>query len=266
LGAGPDSLAEFVDHAPAKLERQIWIIGQGALAPPDGAAILSMAAKAAVAVGALKDGWNGFSVLHTAAARVGALDIGFVPGQGGKTAAQMAQGGALDVLFNLGADEIDVAPGAFVVYIGTHGDNGAHRADVILPGAAYTEKSGLYVNTEGRVQMAARANFPPGNAREDWAILRALSDVLGQKLPYDSLSVLRGTLFKAHPHLAQVDHIAPGNPADIEKLASLGSAPDKGPFRSPVTDFYLTNPVARASTVMAECSALARGERAVAAE
>ena len=266
LGAGPESLAEFVNHAPAKLERQIWLIGQGALARPDGAAILSMAAKAAVAVGAIKDGWNGFSVLHTAAARVGALDIGFVPGQGGKSAAQMAQGGTLDVLFNLGADEIDIADGAFVVYIGTHGDKGAHRADVILPGAAYTEKSGLYVNTEGRVQMAARAGFPPGDAREDWAIFRALSDVLGQKLPFDSLSGLRAALFKAHPHLAQIDQIAPGNAADIEKLASRGGTPDKAPFRSPVTDFYLTNPIARASAIMAECSGLARGARAVAAE
>jgi len=266
LGAGPDSLAEYANHAPAKLERQIWLIGQGALARADGAAILSMAAKAAVSVGAIKDGWNGFSVLHTAAARVGALDIGFVPGPGGKSAIEMAQAGGLDLLFNLGADEIDIANGAFVIYIGTHGDKGAHRADVILPGAAYTEKSGLYVNTEGRVQMAARAGFPPGIAREDWAILRALSDVLGQKLPYDSLRALRAALFKAHPHLAQIDEIAPVNAADIAKLASRGGMPDKAPFRSPVTDFYLTNPIARASAVMAECSALARGDRAVAAE
>jgi NADH-quinone oxidoreductase subunit G len=178
----------------------------------------------------------------------------------------MAQAGGLDLLFNLGADEIDIANGAFVVYVGTHGDKGAHRADVILPGAAYTEKSGLYVNTEGRVQMAARAGFPPGIAREDWAILRALSDVLGQKLPYDSLRALRAALFKAHPHLAQIDEIAPVNAADIAKLASRGGMPDKAPFRSPVTDFYLTNPIARASAVMAECSALARGDRAVAAE
>jgi NADH-quinone oxidoreductase subunit G len=225
-----------------------------------------MAAKAAVSVGAIKDGWNGFSILHTAAARVGALDIGFVPGQGGKSATEMAKSGAVDVLFNLGADEIDIADGAFVVYVGTHGDRGAHRADVILPGAAYTEKSGIYVNTEGRVQMAARASFPPGDAREDWAIFRALSDVLGQKLPYDSLSGVRAALFKAHPHLARIDQITAGNPADIEKLAALGGTPEKVPFRSTVTDFYLTNPIARASAIMAECSALARGERAVAAE
>jgi NADH-quinone oxidoreductase subunit G len=266
LGAGPETLAEFVNHAPAKLERQIWLIGQGALARPDGAAIAAMAAKAALSTGAIKDGWNGFSVLHTAASRAGALDIGFVPGQGGKSAAEMAKAGSLDVLFLLGADEIDIAPGAFTVYIGTHGDKGAHRADVILPGAAYTEKSGLYVNTEGRVQMAARAGFPPGDAREDWAILRALSDVLGQKLSYDSLSQLRAALFKAYPHLARVDQIAPGDPADIEKLTKLGGTPDKTPFRSPIADFYLTNPIARASAIMGECSALARGLHAQAAE
>src|SRR6185503_16612899 len=266
LGAGPETLATFVNHDKAKLERQIWLIGQGALARPDGAAILSLAAKAAVAVGAIQDGWNGFSVLHTAAARVGALDIGFVPGQGGKSAAEMAKAGNLDVLFLLGADEIDIAPGAFTVYIGTHGDKGAHRADVILPGAAYTEKSGIYVNTEGRVQMAARASFPPGDAREDWAIFRALSDVLGQKLPYDSLSQLRTALFKRHPHLARVDQIAPGNAADLEKLTARGGTADKAPFRSTVADFYLTNPIARASAIMAQCSALARGERAQAAE
>src|SRR5205823_292655 len=240
-------VAEFANHAPAKLERQIWLIGQGALARPDGAAILSMAAKAAVSVGAIKDGWNGFSVLHTAASRVGALDMGFVPAQGGKSAADMAKPGALDVVFLLGADEIDIAPGAFTVYIGTHGDRGAHRADAILPGAAYTEKSGIFVNTEGRVQMAARAGFPPGDAREDWAILRALSDVLGQRLPYDSLSQLRAALFKAHPHLARIDQIAPGSSADIEKLAARGGTPEKAPFRPAVADFYLTNPIARAS-------------------
>ena len=261
LGAGAETLATFMTHDKAKLERQIWLIGQGALARPDGAAILAMVAKSAVSAGALKDGWNGFSVLHTAASRVGALDIGFVPGQGGKPAIEMAKPGGLDVAFLLGADEVDIAPGAFTVYIGTHGDRGAHRADVILPGAAYTEKSGLYVNTEGRVQMAARAAFPPGDAREDWAILRALSDVLGQKLPYDSLSGLRAALFKAVPHLARVDQIAPGNAADIEKLASGGTSAEKAPFRSSVTDFYLTNAIARASTIMGECSALARGER-----
>jgi NADH-quinone oxidoreductase subunit G len=265
IGAGPESLAELAagrgDFAGILKDAKnpLILVGAGALARTDGAAVAALAAKAAGALGAIKDGWNGFSVLHTAASRVGGLDIGFVPGQGGLSATRMAAAGALDVLFLLGADEVDVAPGAFTVYIGTHGDRGAHRADVILPGAAYTEKSGLYVNTEGRVQMGGRAAFPPGDAREDWAILRALSDTLGHKLPYDSLGGLRAALFAAHPHLARVDAVAPAAVADIGKLASLGGTPDKAPFRSPVEDFYLTNPIARASAVMAECSALAEG-------
>ncbi len=196
--------------------------------------------------------------------RVGALDIGFVPGTGGHDARAMV-GGKTDVLFLLGADEIEVDPGAFVVYIGTHGDRGAHRADVILPGAAYPEKSGLYVNTEGRVQMAARASFPPGDAREDWAILRALSDVLGSRLSYDSLAQLRSAMFKAHPHLQRVDRIEGGHGAAIEKLAGLGGSADKAPFVSAVYDFYLTNAIARASAVMAECSVIAEGQTALSA-
>jgi NADH-quinone oxidoreductase subunit G len=266
VGAGPESLAKLAEHAPSKLEKQIWLIGQGALARPDGAAILSLAAKAAVSVGAIKDGWNGFSVLHTAASRVGALDVGAVPGEGGLDVAAMCQPGALDVLFLLGADEIEVPDGAFVVYLGTHGDRGAHRADVILPGAAYTEKSGIYVNTEGRPQLANRAAFPPGDAREDWAILRALSDVLGVKLPYDSLPALRRAVYEEHPHLALTDSVEPASPAAVEKLAGRGGGMGKAPFQSSVRDFYLTNPIARASAVMAECSALAARKFATAAE
>jgi NADH-quinone oxidoreductase subunit G len=271
LGAGPETLGELVAgrHAFAdtirKAERPLILIGQGALARPDGAAVAALAARLAVALGAVKDGWNGYSVLHTAAARVGALDVGFVPRDGGRTAPDMARAGALELAFLLGADEIDIAPGAFVVYLGTHGDRGAHRADIVLPGAAWTEKSGIYVNTEGRVQMAERAAFPPGDAREDWAILRALSDVLGHKLPYDSLAELRAALFKAHPHLQRIDTIAPGDAAELRKLADMGGAPDKAPFRSPIADFYLTNPIARASAVMAECSALAAGKRVMTA-
>ena len=239
-------------------ERPLVLLGEGALARPDGAAIAALAAKAAVELGAVRDGWNGYSVLHSTASRVGALDLGFVPGEGGRAAGEMAKAGALDVVFLLGADEVDVAPGAFVVYIGTHGDRGAHRADVILPGAAYTEKSGIYLNTEGRVQMATRAAFPPGEAREDWAILRALSERLGHKLPYDSMAQLRAALFRAHPHLQRIDAIAPADAADIARLAARGGTPDKAPFRSVVADFYLNNPIARASAVMAECSTLAK--------
>jgi NADH-quinone oxidoreductase subunit G len=174
----------------------------------------------------------------------------------------MANSAALDVLFLLGADEIEVAPGPFVIYIGTHGDSGAHRADVILPGAAYPEKSAIHVNTEGRVQMAGRASFPPGDAREDWAIVRALSDVLGQRLPYDSLGQLRQALFRTHPHFQRIDQIAPGDPADVHKLAALGSAVDKAAFISPIEDYYMTNPIARASAIMAECSVIAEGHGA----
>ncbi len=261
LAAGRHEFANILKSA----ERPLLLLGAGAVARPDGAAIAALAAKAALEIGAVKDGWNGFSVLHDAAARVGALDIGFVPGQGGLKATEMAAFGTLDVIFLLGADEIDVPPGAFVVYVGTHGDRGAHRADVILPGAAYPEKSGLYVNTEGRVQMSERASFPPGDAREDWAILRALSDLLGHRLPYDSLAQLRRALFKAHPHLARLDQIAPGDAADLRKLAALGGTPEKAPLRSSVDDFYFTNPIARASKVMVECSTIAETRPAMTA-
>ncbi|WP_395664981.1 NADH-quinone oxidoreductase subunit NuoG [Methylocella sp.] len=256
LGAGPETLAGFAEHTKAKMERPLLLVGQGALARPDGFAILSVAARAALSLGVVKDGWNGFGVLHTAAARVGGLDLGFVPGPGGLDALSMAEPGALDVIYNLGADEIDIAPGAFVVYQGSHGDRGAARADVILPGAAFTEKSGLYVNTEGRVQLADRANFPPGEAREDWAILRALSEPLGRRLPFDSLKGLRSRLYALHPHFAALDALAPAPAADLERLAGAGGAPGQAPFAPAIADFYLTNPIARASAVMAECSAL----------
>jgi NADH-quinone oxidoreductase subunit G len=272
IGAGGDSLTELVEgkHSFAKVladaERPMIVLGAGALARLDGAAVAAAAAALAKSVGAFGDVWNGFCVLHAAASRVGALDLGLVPGEGGMTAGTMAEPGALDVAILLGADEIDVAPGAFVVYVGTHGDRGAHRADVILPGAAYTEKSGLYVNTEGRVQMANRASFPPGEAREDWAILRALSETLGARLPYDSLAQLRAALFAAHPHFAALDEIAPGSAADLEALAGQGGSLAAAPFRNAVADFYLTNPIARASAVMAEMSALRLGMHAEAAE
>ena len=267
LGAGPQTLAEIAagrgfGEILGKAERPLVLIGQGALARPDGAAVLSLCAR----IGATRPGWNGFSVLHTAAARVGALDLGCVPAQGGLDAIAMAKAGALDVLFLLGADEIDVAPGAFVIYQGTHGDRGAHRADVIFPGAAYTEKTGLYVNTEGRAQLADRANFPPGQAREDWAILRALSDALGQRLPFNSLAELRRKLIADFPHLGRIGEIWTSGEPDFRALSDLGGNVGQAPFVSPIQDFYLTNPIARASAVMAECSALAKGRTQIAAE
>jgi NADH-quinone oxidoreductase subunit G len=269
LGSGPQTLADIASGRHEftallkRVQHPLVIVGMGALARPDGAAIAALAAQIASASGA--EDWNGYCVLHTAAARVGALDLGFAPGTGGHDARAMAGSGALDVLFLLGADEIEVEPGPFVIYIGSHGDQGAHRADVVLPGAAYPEKSGLYVNTEGRVQMAQRASFPPGEAREDWAILRALSEVLGRKLPYDSLGALRRSLWKAYPHLARLDEIASGSRSDIVALATRGGTPADSSFASPIDDFYFTNPIARASGIMAECSAVAEGHHTLSA-
>jgi NADH-quinone oxidoreductase subunit G len=272
LGAGTDSLTDlaagknsFADVLKTA-KHAIVLVGAGAYGRHDGAAVLALAAKLAADFGALKDGWNGFAVLQDTASRAGALDIGFTTGAGGLNAAQMTTFGTLDVLFLLGADEIKVPDGTFVVYIGTHGDRGAHRADVILPGAAYTEKSGIYVNTEGRAQMASRAAFPPGEAREDWAIIRALSDVLAKKLPYDSVQALRQAIFKAVPHLMRIDQIEPGKADDVKALAGKGGSVDKAALKSPIEDFYLTNPIARASAVMAECSRLASGKMLTAAE
>ncbi|HRE60617.1 MAG TPA: NADH-quinone oxidoreductase subunit NuoG [Micropepsaceae bacterium] len=252
-------------------KRPMLIIGAGALARPDGAAILAAAAKIARNTGmigpgghAAEGGWNGFNVLHTAASRVGGLDLGFLPGKGGRDVAGILAGagaGDIDTVFLLGADEIDTAKlgKAFVVYIGSHGDAGAHRADVVLPGAAYTEKPGTYVNIEGRVQLAQRAVFPPGDAREDWTIIRALSESLGKKLPYDDLATLRKAMATDAPHFARPDvaPAAPGaDPAIWEQIGKEGVISAQ-PFAYPVRDFWQTNPVARASSTMAELSRLA---------
>ncbi len=267
LGAGPDSLSELVKtYESVKAKHPVVIVGQGALARPDGAAVLSMAAQFASQIGAVREDWNGFAVLHTAASRVGGLDLGFVPGEGGMSATEMFKPGAVDVLYLLGVDEFEVPAGAFVIYQGSHGDKGAHRADVILPGAAYTEKSGTYVNTEGRVQMTSRAVFPPGEAKEDWAILRALSGSLGQVLPFDTLAQLRKALYTAHPHFAGIGEIAAGDRAGIATLATRGGKVAKAAFASPVTAYYQTNPIARASAIMAQCQSLADGRTQQAAE
>ncbi|MFD2653999.1 NADH-quinone oxidoreductase subunit NuoG [Brucella rhizosphaerae] len=273
LGAGADTLAAVASGKNAfrdvlvKAERPLIIVGQGALIGENGAAVLAQAAKLAQDVGAINGEWNGFSVLHTAASRVGALDLGLVPGEGGKVAGDML--GNLDVVFLLGADELDMTSkgSSFVVYIGTHGDAGAHAADVILPGAAYTEKSGTWLNTEGRVQLGNRAGFAPGEAKEDWAILRALSDTLGKRLPFDSLAQLRAKLYADYPHMMAIDTVAPAAADDLVALAAKATNLGGGAaFVSPVKDFYLTNPIARASAVMAECSALAAGSFQQAAE
>jgi NADH-quinone oxidoreductase subunit G len=277
LGAGPDSFKELKAGHPvfddlAKAKRPLIIVGQGALARNDGGAVLHAVSSFAAAAGVFKDGWNGFSVLHTAASRVGGLDMGFLPAKGGKDVAGIiagAQKGDIKAVVLLGADEIDTSKlgEANVIYIGSHGDNGAHRADVILPAAAYTEKSATYVNTEGRVQRTARAVPPKGDAREDWAILRALSAYVGKTLPYDTLAQLREQLGKDHPTFLGLD-FAPGHHAE----AKAGPYGSEGPlqsaaFTTPIKAFHLTNPIARASRTMAECAELAAGaNRAVAAE
>ena len=268
LGAGPQTLSgltrsksDFVTALKGAKKPAI-IVGAGALARADGAAVLAAAAAVAKSFGLT---WN---VLHSAAARVGGLDLGLVPGEGGKSAGEMVQKGALDVLFLMGADEIDAkGSGAFTVYLGTHGDAGAHLADVILPGAAYTEKDGIYVNTEGRVQFGYRAVFPKGEAREDWSVLRALSERLGATLPYDTLAQLRTKLFADHPTFGQVDYVA-GPAAAAVDFGLLGAKGEmsEAPFESAVKTFHLTNPIARASVTMAECAAVASGAAKIAAE
>ncbi|HEY2753563.1 NADH-quinone oxidoreductase subunit NuoG [Phenylobacterium sp.] len=269
LGAGPktlDGLAKSKNDFVTALKNAkapAIVVGAGALARSDGAAVVKAAAAIAKTFGMT---WN---VLHSAASRVGGLDLGFTPGQGGKTAGELVAKGGADVLFLLGADEIDTsASKAFTIYLGTHGDRGAHKADVILPGAAYTEKNGFYVNTEGRVQQGVRSVFPVGEAKEDWAILRALSERLGAKLPYDSLDQLRARLFADHPSFGRIDHVdgpAAAVGLDLGALGSKGEISDT-PFVSAVTDFYLTNPIARASVTMAECAAQASGAARIAAE
>jgi NADH-quinone oxidoreductase subunit G len=277
LGVGPGALRSIADgsHSYAQVlkdaKRPMLIVGPGALARPDGAAVLRLAAKLASDTGMIgpaasvaEGGWNGFNVLHTAASRVAALDLGFVPGPGGRDTEGIlegASGGEIDFVYLLGADEFDVGGlgKAFVVYQGTHGDAGANRADVVLPGSAYTEKEGLYVNFEGRVQRARRATFGPGEAKEDWAILRALSDVLEVRLAYDDRDALRRAIVAQAPHFADIGPLPPRPAADASIWNAIGAGGPieaEQPLASPVADFYLTNPVARASETMAECSRL----------
>jgi NADH-quinone oxidoreductase subunit G len=269
LGTNPTVLSDIASgkHPFAKVlkdaKRPMLIIGQGALAREDGAAVHSLAAQVAVTCGLLKSdqNWNGFNVLHTAAARVGGLDLGFVPPKGKPNGVlEAAKDSQLKLLYLLGADEFDMSQigDAFVIYQGSHGDRGARLADIVLPGCAYTEKSGTYVNTEGRVQMAERLAFPPGDAREDWTIIRALSERLEAKLPFDSLAELRAQLYKDYPHFAALDMIAPSKAADIEALAKVGGKVSDKPFDVSIEDFYQTNPITRASVIMTELSALAR--------
>jgi NADH-quinone oxidoreductase subunit G len=278
LADGSHAFATVLKNA----KRPMLILGASAVARLDGAAVLRHAAKIAANTGMIgpagtpaEGGWNGFNVLHTAASRVAALDLGFLPGESGRDVAGIvdgAQKGEIDFIYSLGADEFpaDKLGRAFVVYQGSHGDVGAHNADVVLPGAAYTEKDGLYVNFEGRVQEAERAAFPPGKAKEDWAILRALSDVLGKRLAYDNREALVAAIVAQAPHFAVLDK-APvhggADPAVWNSVGAEGPLDPTLPLGSAIADYYLTNPIARASRTMAECSrVLVHGAPAMAAE
>ncbi len=264
LGAGPGTLGEVASggHSFAEVLRgarnPMIIVGQGALARADGAAVLAAAREIADTYGMIVEGWNGFNVLHTAASRVGGLDLGFVPGEGGLDVEGIlagAQSGAVEVVYLLHADELDTSrlDNAFVIYQGSHGDQGVKHADIILPGAAYTEKNATWINTEGRVQLGNRAVFPPGDAREDWTIVRALSEGLtGGKLPYDNLGALRRRIAGEVAHVTAINDVVPAAWSTFGQSGPLGDAP----FASAVTQHYLTNPICRASYIMAECHAV----------
>ncbi len=262
LGNTPTVLTEIASltHEAGKALKDakfpVVILGAAALARADGAAVIA----AAQAIGAQcqRDGWNGYNMLHYAASRAGALDIGFVPQAGGYALPEMVHGIAekrIKLVYLLGADDIEPSHfgDAFVIYQGHHGDRGAHRADVILPGAAYTEKDGLYVNTEGRVQEGFRAVFPPGEAKEDWKILRALSEHLGSALPYDTIEALRARLTQEFPHFAILD-VRPQLP--FVAIKSPGNdAIHKESFAYPIANFYQADVISRASKTMAQCAA-----------
>jgi len=262
FGADAATIAEIASgkHAFAKVlkaaKNPMLIVGSSALMRADGAAILALAKQIADGTGMISEGWNGFNVLQTAASRVGGLDIGFVPGKGGKSTLDILEAcgdGKIKTLYLLGADGIEPAKlsDTFIIYQGHHGDSGAHMADVILPGAAYTEKNGTYVNTEGRVQRGSLAVFPPGEAKEDWTIVRALSDVLGKTLPYDNLSQVRARMTKINKVFASVNETQPAEWADF---GTSGDVLGK-PLTSIVRNYYMTDPISRASETMAACTA-----------
>ncbi|PNQ76560.1 NADH-quinone oxidoreductase subunit G [Erythrobacter sp. SAORIC-644] len=254
LGELPEAVAEIFSSA----ERPAIIMGGAALAHGALGAGLAFAEQFDL----VREGWNGFNVLHFSAARMGGLMLGFAQKGGMKDIVTAKP----EVVISLGADEMDFEPfaDALKVYVGHHGDKGAHAADIILPGASYAEKDGTYVNTEGRVQFAEKAVFAPGDAREDWTILRALADALGVSVGFDSFAELQAAMIAEVPALGE------------EGLADFGAMPKasakaraEGTISAyPIKDFYLTNAIARASAVMQQCSAelLGGGELAEAAE
>ena len=250
---GKNDFADVLKNA----DHPMLILGQGALNREDSAAIIKLAHDIAEKYGMVSDEWNGFNVLHTAASRVAALDMGLITDGGIDGVLSGAESGDIKVVYNLGADEIDTKrlKKAFVIYQGSHGDEGVKHADVILPGAAYTEKPGTYVNTEGRVQIAQRAIFAPGEAREDWSIFRALSEMLGFTLSFDTVAELRTSMIKEYPAFGNVDQ------KPTEKWSDIGvSGKVSGDeFTLAVSDFYGTNPIARSSATMDECRTAMNG-------
>ncbi|MBK7361591.1 MAG: NADH-quinone oxidoreductase subunit G [Micavibrio sp.] len=257
LGNGPDAVEKSRMFF-GKAEKPMMIVGSGAFMREDGVAVHHALREIAVKSGVVKDGWNGFNILHRAASRVGALEAGFVPQKKGKNFHEILEGtknGTIKMLYLLGADEFDarsqIGWQTFVIYQGHHGDHGAARADIVLPGAAYTEKDAIYVNTEGRPQLAKRAASTPGEAREDWKIIRALSAHLGVKLAYDTSVQLRQRIAHEWPHLVDINVIKPAKWAEFGEKGKH----QKESFRSPVRNFYLTNAICRASETMRKCSA-----------
>jgi NADH-quinone oxidoreductase subunit G len=226
-----------------KAERPALILGGGGFKAGAQGATLALVDTLKL----IRDGWNGYNALHFSASRMAGLMLGYAQDGGIATVADKAP----KLVFLLGADEVapDRFPNSFKVYIGHHGDKGAAQADVVLPAAAYTEKAGTFVNIEGRLQRAERAVFPPGDAREDWAILRALSEVLGHKLTFDSFEQLRAAMYAEVPALAQEGLIS------FDWAAPRLDAKAEGPIGYPIADFYLTNAICRASPTMERCSA-----------
>jgi NADH-quinone oxidoreductase subunit G len=260
LGAGPHSLEAVANGSDPFAETlkaakaPMLVLGMGALARPDGTHVLAKARQLALDFGLVREGWNGFNVLHTAAARVGGLDLGFVPAAGGRSVDAIlagAESGAIEAVYLLGADEIDTGRlgNAFVIYQGHHGEAGAKRADVVLPGAAYTEKSATYVNLEGRPQRAWRAVHPLGEAREDWKIIRALSEKLGRRLPYDTIEAVRRRLGEVAPGFRALGQVEPAAFGSFGTPGPLGAEP----FKNPIANYYMTDPISRASETMAKC-------------
>ncbi|AIL65950.1 NADH-quinone oxidoreductase chain 3 [Rickettsiales bacterium Ac37b] len=269
LGDNVDILRELLDQKHEFVRKildaknPMLILGTGVMTRPDAEAILALVSELAEKLGFVRDDWNGFNVLQRAASRVGALDIGFVPKESGKNLGEILGATSRDeikIVYLLGADEIDMSKlgNSFVIYQGHHGDKGAHRADVIFPGAAYTEKSGTYINLEGRLQRTKQAVFPPGDAKEDWKIIKELSKYLNKSLSYESIEELRNRIAKVIPYIYEIDKITPTKWTKFGKAGELLSLP----FENVINNYYMTDVISRASKTMAECSTILKDEKA----